>query len=365
MRRFIKELEKDNYQLVEIDNMNYLLYKIYEVENNPRVQQFIVQNWSQEDIEKLIKDFFFEVTDFEEAVLEFLYGINNKQHHTYREAAIEFDVKLIKIYDAEDMAFKRIRSSHTFKHSHISNKIKEFQNTIHKHPFNFKEKILEDFNHLIFRSFLEKETLLFKILERHHIVIDHINHNTSLGHSLIDLDLSKESYEGLIKENIHYYYQFINLTETKLNEINQSNNIKIDVHEILEKKKRILDKQKAQSDRVIVSLDIHRDGEITKCRYIYNLNLFSKISECLLEELFVETDKSLFNENVTYFSTDVNHYLLKLGYIDVNEAMKDCDLLDQDLYDSGITNDKHYMRNQFNEYTESYAKLYEISNEDN
>ena len=105
---------------------------------------------------------------------------------------------------------------------------------------------------------------------------------------------------------------------------------------------------------------IYRQGEKTHLKFILNVLEKDKISDMLFDELFPVVEGTLLDTYHSPYPSYITTILVILGYINIEDVIKDADILNEYLYTMNLIQDKDYLINQ---YKKVYSDYFPISQE--
>ncbi|WP_294578456.1 DNA-directed RNA polymerase subunit alpha C-terminal domain-containing protein [uncultured Thomasclavelia sp.] len=349
MKYYITKYNDGTYGLQQIDDPIALLSLKYH-QNIKHDQTDLTYSSKLQKLFKMIT-----ITD---PLIKYYYGWNV-------EAVDDID-KIAKIVNSDPIALLKI-------HHYRNISIKPDQATILKILDNepmetiklevdVKEILIEEIKKLLIYHQVPDNSLLSRFLDKKGyqlIKFDEKYDEDILEKSIVKLDLTIRSYNCLLRAGVttlkQLQYKIQNHEVIKIRNIGKKNE-----REIIDCFYAYLADNCPSYD---LALTFTNGQDIHNFTYQDDTWRINQISEAFYQDFFGLTN-NIFKENDAYFPLPLSMVLLWLGYVEIEDVIKDASYLGKHFYGLHLIEDPDYLNQRYQDYLKHHVTFYEISKEE-
>ncbi|WP_294578461.1 hypothetical protein [uncultured Thomasclavelia sp.] len=292
------------------------------------------------------------------------YSLLAANYYGYSSESVNPDISLFNKSDLKKLQDEIYLFNQFKSRQSVNQLIETLTNQLVKKPIfhqkPLKPELIADLKNLLQYHQFIPGSLLFQILKRKGWELDSIDESfptTFLTRTLNCLDLTVYTYMGLIRTDIRTIGQLLEVIKNQKAIL--AKRIKMNhEQEILTKFYKYL---KQADFEYNLTVSFKHNGKSLQFDYQSNGLDYDLLSKYFYEDLFNHDNHNLLKQSDAYFPLSITMVLLYLGYLDINDVIKDLDFLDQYFYSLKIIDKPHGLSKYYQDYLDSHVEFYEIS----
>lgn len=353
MSYYLRVLEKDNeWEPIHIKGEMGLICHLAD-------RYLDIEKIDKNDIKQVVTTCLNTLTEEEYEVVNYYFGINKEEIHDLDQLSLLLNKNKVDILDILNKSFDRLQMANPKKSLSRIRKQGEIT-TYEMSKIDIKKVLKEELKEFVEKKTLTEGGLLTTILHKNNIqlkVIPTINHDIRLE----ELDISIRSYNCLKRAGIYTLRQLLEKSNEELMQIrNVGKKSFEELKDICEHyDEYILPINDSSKDNALgkFEYEIIRHGEKTHLKIFMNILETKKISEMLYDELFSNNESSFLHYFSSPYPENITMMLILLGYIDMEDVLKDAKMLDEYLSMMGMTSQKEYLISQYKKVNSDYYRI--------